>query len=90
MIKRTFPGGLEIPVNQDGADALANIVEVNRNEGVTWVNSFVSDDRTRTYCVYDGPDRESIRRAAESNGLPVDEVDEVRVLDPYFYLGADR
>jgi len=34
---------------------------------------------------YDGPSPESIRQAAQANGLPVDRITEVRVLDPYFY-----
>jgi hypothetical protein len=28
---------------------------------------------------------EAIRQAAETNGLPVDQITEVSVLDPYFY-----
>ena len=31
------------------------------------------------------PAPESIREAAQTTGLPVDKVTEVRVLDPYFY-----
>ena len=50
-----------------------------------WLHSYVSDDRTKTFCVYDGPSPEAIRRAAERNKLPVDHITEVRVLDPYFY-----
>jgi hypothetical protein len=49
------------------------------------VHSYVSADKSVSYCVYDGPSPEAIRQAAEVNGLPVDEVTEVTVLDPYFY-----
>jgi hypothetical protein len=45
----------------------------------------VSPDRTRTFCIYDGPSVEAIRSAARRNGLPVDRITEVLVLDPYFY-----
>jgi hypothetical protein len=31
------------------------------------------------------PPPEAIRRAARRNNLPVDQIIEVRVLDPYFY-----
>ena len=55
------------------------------SEGVTWVHSYVTDDRSKTFCVYDGPNPEAIRGAAERNGLPVDRISEVRVLDPYFH-----
>jgi pimeloyl-ACP methyl ester carboxylesterase len=41
-----------------------------RRARVTWVHSYVSDDKSRTYCVYDGPTPEAIRKAAERNGSP--------------------
>jgi hypothetical protein len=49
------------------------------------VHSYVSDDKTRTFCIYDGPNPEAIHRAAERNGLPIDHITPVTVLDPYFY-----
>jgi len=49
------------------------------------VHSYVSEDKTKTYCIYDGPNPEAIRQAAERNGLPVDQIIKVQVLDPYFY-----
>jgi hypothetical protein len=52
---------------------------------VTWLNSFVSDDKRRTFCVYDAPTPEAIRKTAARNELPVDEITQVSVLDPYFY-----
>jgi hypothetical protein len=61
------------------------VVGVNGEQGVTWVHSYVSGDKTKTFCVYDGPSPESIRVTAERNGLPVDTITEVSVLDPYFY-----
>jgi hypothetical protein len=85
MVERTFKDGLAIPISNDGATACLNVVNKNANEGVTWVHSYVSTDKKKTYCIYDGPDEKAIRVAAESNGLPVDTVSEVRVLDPYFY-----
>jgi hypothetical protein len=51
------------------------------------VTSYVTPDNKRTYCIYDGPSSDSIRRAATANGLPVDSIAEVRILDPYFYVG---
>jgi hypothetical protein len=57
----------------------------NADLGVTWVHSYVSDDKRTTWCVYDGPSPKAIRKAAERNGLPVDRIQQVSVLDPYFY-----
>jgi Protein of unknown function (DUF4242) len=39
----------------------------------------------KTYCIYDRPEPEAIRQAAERNGLPADRITPVSVLDPYFY-----
>ena len=47
-------------------------------------HSFVSDDK-RSFCVYDAPTPEAIRKTASLNDLPVDQITQVRVLDPYFY-----
>jgi Protein of unknown function (DUF4242) len=86
MVERTFPDGLNIPTNPEGAQAMLGVVENNAVEGVTWVHSYVSDDKTRTYCVYDAPTPEAINSVAARNGLPVNQISEVRVLDPYFYV----
>ncbi|MDQ6934024.1 MAG: DUF4242 domain-containing protein [Actinomycetota bacterium] len=85
MVERTFPDGLNIPVNADGAEACLGVVGRNAEVGVTWVHSYVTEDKKKTFCIYDGPDADAIRRAAERNGLPVDSVIRVGVLDPYFY-----
>jgi hypothetical protein len=61
------------------------VVGKNAQEGVTWVHSYVSNDKRKTFCIYDGPSPEAIRKTAQANGLPVDQITEVRVLDPYFY-----
>ncbi|MEX1037957.1 MAG: DUF4242 domain-containing protein, partial [Acidimicrobiia bacterium] len=74
LIERSFPDGLEIPQNEAGATMVAGVVSNNSNEQVTWVRSFVAGDKTKTFCIYDGPTPESIRRAAASNGLPVDSI----------------
>jgi Protein of unknown function (DUF4242) len=86
VVQRTFPDGLKIPMTSEGAAAVAEVVQRNAAEGVTWVHSFVSEDRRKTFCVYDAPTPEAIRKTAACNDLPVDEITHVRVLDPYFYL----
>jgi hypothetical protein len=88
MVERSFPDGLQIPINEDGAEACIQVIGWNAEEGVTWVHSYVTDDRTRTFCVYDAPSPEAIRAAAEHNSLPIDKITRVRVLDPYFYFSG--
>jgi len=87
MVERTFPDGLRIPVNAEGAEACGAVVVTNARSGVSWVHSYVSQDLRRTYCIYDAPDPEAIRETARNNNLPIDRVTEVSVLDPYFYRG---
>ena len=86
MVQRTFPDGLRIPVTSDGAQLCHSVVERNADEGVTWVHSYVSEDKRTTYCIYDAPNPEAIRRTAARNELPVDRIIRVQVLDPYFYM----
>jgi hypothetical protein len=76
VIERTFPAGA-----LDGLDA-ATKAKVNGNNstvGVRWIQSYANAAKTKTYCVYEGPSEAAVRKAAELNGLPVDEVMEVPV-----------
>lgn len=85
MIERTFPEGLSIPATEEGAAACLGVVDRNADLGVTWLHSYVTADNGKTYCIYDGPNPEAIRKAAERNGLPIDGITKVNVLDPYFH-----
>jgi len=85
VVERTFPDGLNIPMNDQGAKTVATVIDGNATRNVTWVHSYVSDDRKKTFCVYDGPDPEAIRAVATKNGLPLDHITRVTVLDPYAY-----
>jgi len=85
LVERTFVGGLEIPLTDEGAAVCQTVVGNNAEAGVTWVHSYVSEDRMKTFCIYDAPNPEAIRKTAEKNKLPVDRITQVMVLDPYFY-----
>jgi hypothetical protein len=85
MVERSFPDGLHIPVGNGGAQACQAVVDRNAEQGVTWVHSYVSDDKNSTFCIYDAPSPEAIRSTATANSLPVDRITQVRVLDPYLY-----
>lgn len=85
LVERTWPDGLEIPMDDKGNGVCQAVVKNNAEENVFWVHSYVSADKTKTFCIYDGPSPEAVYMAAERNGQPIDSVTEVRVLDPYFY-----
>jgi hypothetical protein len=85
LVERRFTDGLPIPPEGEGAALCLAVVERNAEEGVTWVHSYVSEDREKTFCVCDAPSPEAIRKTSRRNDLPVDRITQVRVLDPYFY-----
>ena len=87
LIERTFPDdGLIIPMDETEHKLCHSLVSNNAQYQVTWVHSYVSEDKLRTYCIYDGPSPEAIRQAARRSNLPIDRITEVRILDPYFYI----
>jgi Protein of unknown function (DUF4242) len=76
VIERTFP-----PDALKGLDANTK-KKVNANNasvGVRWVESYANAAKTKTFCVYEGPNEAAIRKAAELNKLPVDSITEVPV-----------
>ena len=85
LVERSFPDGLSIPQTAEGAKVCRSVVDMNAEDGVTWLHSYVAPNRDKTFCIYDAPSPEAIRHAAGSNKLPVDRITEVSVLDPYFY-----
>lgn len=87
VVERTFPDGLRVPPGAEGVEFCRGVAERNSDEEVTWVHSYVADGGLKTFCVYDAPSPEAIRKTAERNGMPVDRITQVSVLDPYFYVG---
>jgi hypothetical protein len=85
VVERGFPKGMGIPFSAERAQSCLSVVERNADAGVTWLHSYMSEDRRKSFCIYDGPSPEAIRKTAARNGLPVDQITQVRVLDPYSY-----
>jgi hypothetical protein len=77
MIERTFADQLDLT-----GDDVKLIDDVNADEGVRWLFSFLSADRRRTYCLYEAPSPEAIRAAARRSDIPVDEIVEVGAAAP--------
>ena len=74
MIQRSFPAGALSGLD---ADAKAKVNQTNAKYGVKWLMSFANGDKTKTFCLYEGPTEAAIREAAKANHLPVDTVTEV-------------
>ena len=79
MIERTFAEQLDL-----SDDDVALIEEVNGDEGVRWLFSFLSADRHRTYCLYEAPSPDAILMAARRANVPADEIVEVGAATPQF------
>jgi hypothetical protein len=79
MIERTFADQLDL-TNDD----VRLIEEINTDEGVRWLFSFLSADRRRTYCLYEAPSPEAIITAARRGNIPADAVVEVDAATPQF------
>ena len=77
VIERAFADELELT-----SDDVREIDEINADEGVRWVFSFLSADRRRTYCLYEAPSSEAIIAAARRANVPADAVVEVGTAAP--------
>ena len=80
IIERRFAEQIEI--TKDESDRIARI---NVDEGVQWIFSFLSADKRKTYCLYEAPDAESIRRAAERAKIPADVITMVEEVNPAMF-----
>jgi hypothetical protein len=76
MIERTFPPGALAGLN---AEIKAAVNANNAKVGVRWLHSYANEDKTRTYCLYEGPSESAIRESAKLNALPIDSITEVPV-----------
>jgi hypothetical protein len=72
VIERSFAEELELT-----SDDVKLIEEINAEEGVRWLFSFLSADRRRTYCLYEAPSPDAIMAAARRGNIPADEIVEV-------------
>jgi Nickel responsive protein SCO4226-like len=90
LIERVFPTPWAVAATPEGRQQCLAMVARNADEGVSWLHSYVRYDGKQAFCVYDAPSPEAVRRTAARNGLPVDRITEVRVLDPYFYAASER
>ncbi len=77
LIERSFAEQLDLD-----AEDVRLIEDVNADEGVRWLFSFLSADRRRSYCLYEAPSPEEIVVAAERANVPVDKIVEVDKFDP--------
>jgi hypothetical protein len=72
VIEREFAEELDLT-----SEDVREIDEVNADEGVRWLFSFLSADRRHTYCLYEAPSPDAIVAAAKRANVPADVIVEV-------------
>lgn len=77
MIERHFAEQLDVTREQ-----VAEIQLINADVGVQWLFSFLSADKKKTYCLYEAPNAELIREAAQRANVPADVIVEVSDMRP--------
>jgi hypothetical protein len=77
MVVRTFPAGALAGLDAAGKKTVNTN---NSSHAVRWLYSYANADKTKTFCIYEGPDEKSIREAATANKIPVDYIVEVPVV----------
>ena len=72
IIERKYAEQLEM-----SADGVRALEEINADEGVRWLFSFLSADRRQSYCLYEAPSPDEILAAARRANIPADAIVEV-------------
>jgi hypothetical protein len=74
MIERTLPAGA---IDGLTDEALRTAQANNAVFGVKWIHSYMSRDKTKTFCIYDGPNEKAVRDANAKNNVPLDRIIEI-------------
>lgn len=77
VIERRFAEQLQL-----SGDAVREIQEINADESVRWVFSFLTADKLKTYCLYEASSPGAIMAAARRAGIPADSIVEVDQINP--------
>ena len=80
LIERNFAQQVEL-----NAEAAAGLKQINDEENVQWLFSFLSADKRKTYCLYEAENAEAIRTAARRAGIPADVIVEVSDFRPEMF-----
>ena len=81
LIERNFAEQLDLK-----KEAAAAVKLINDEVGVSWLFSFLSADKKKTYCLYEGATAEAVREAARRANIPADSVIEVSELKPGMFV----
>src|SRR3954463_7690720 len=77
MIERAFVEDVDL-----AAEDVHAVDEINADEGVRWIFSFLSADKRQSYCLYAAPSPDAIIAAARRATLSADAIVEVGSASP--------
>jgi Protein of unknown function (DUF4242) len=80
LIERNF--AQQVALDAEGA---AGLKQINDEESVKWLFSFLSADKKKTYCLYEAENADAIRTAAKRAGMPADVIVEVSDFRPEMF-----
>jgi len=82
LVEGWFPEGLPAFLSNTQID---RIWTEYHETGVTWMQTYVSDDSVRTYCISEAPSPEAVRKGARRVGWPLQKINHVTILQPHQY-----
>jgi hypothetical protein len=77
MIERKYGEQLEL-----SGEGVRQLEEINADEGVRWLFSFLSADQRQSYCLYEAPSPDEILAAARRANIPADVIVQVDKVSP--------
>jgi hypothetical protein len=83
VIERNFAEQLNL-----GEEAVQASQAYNADADLRWLFSFLSSDGKKTYCLYEAPDAEALRRQAADLGMPADSIVEVSEVNPTMFTAG--
>jgi uncharacterized protein DUF4242 len=80
LVERNFAESLEITT-----EVRHQVKQIEDEEGVKWLLSFLSPDKRKSYCLYEASNADAVRAAARRSNLPADVVIEVDEVSPEMF-----
>jgi len=74
LIERTLPAGT---LNGVTDEILRSAQATNAVYDVRWIHTYVNRDKTKTFCIYEGPNEVAVREANARNNFPIDRIEEI-------------
>ena len=77
VIERRYAEEMEL-----SSEGVRQLEDINADEGVHWLFSFLTADKRQTYCLYEAPSPDEIMAAARRANIPADVIVEVSQISP--------